>query len=151
LEETLSNNSRERLIRIMNCGDSYTQNDIEVVSSCILYNFGLARLFLAREIKDDTQATTLLEGSRKILALSLATLRSQQMQCTDEVHVSLILFVSSLVLRSLEQASIELGDNADAAAHTETLVNVQQAANKMLQDYKLLWGAALSHKNASAA
>jgi hypothetical protein len=141
-----------RPIRVMNCGSRCTMEDAELISSVILFNFSITRRLLALEEADDSPAAIImLEGSRKLLSLALASLQTQFEQCTDEVYLSLILFVSSLVLNGLERISIELGDYDSAEKHALAIASIRLAASNMLQEYHAFWCTAFDCMTASAA
>lgn len=141
-------------IRIVNCSSHYTMEDVELISSVVLFNFGIARRLLSCGVQTNTtEGTYTLEASRELLLFSLTSLQAQYARCcSDEAHVVLILFVSSLALGNLVHISTELGDLDGVAAHSSALVLVQQVAHTMREDFSaILCESLLELKTAPAA
>lgn len=148
LLDVVSTNSRSDL---MNCGTSFSKQDAELVSSVILFNFGISIRLLASGEADENIISTTLEQSRRLFQLSLTSLNAQYEQCKDEVSLALNLFVSAQVLGSLERICIELGDAHGTMMRAGSLADVRLVANEILEEYSSLWGSACHCISASAA
>jgi hypothetical protein len=133
LQGTLAPTKLERPIRIVNCSTNYTMEEIEIVSSIALFNYGVIRRLQARQAKEPSLAILMMEGSSKLLGLSLASLQVQYNRCTDDTHLSLIVSISALVLGNLEFVSLHLGDQYGALTHRTILSNVYRVASTLLQ------------------